>query len=181
MTSMETPGASSGDRFSITGEIALIPAWAYILAVIFFIGVPTLFLTIVWPNEPEAPAVPIRYLMSFLPGVFLSFLVLMVGYVNLDAKRRGMSRLLWTLVVVLVPNAIGFIIYFLMRTTIQNKCPQCGAVVDPRGNFCPACRHSFHPTCPQCKSAVQRADKYCVKCGTTLPLPPGEGRREATG
>jgi len=179
MTSMETSREPNGDRFRIRSEMALIPTWAYILAAIFFIGVPTLFLTIVWPNEPEAPAVPIVYLMSFLPGVFLAFLVLMVGYVNLDAKRRGMNRLLWTLVVSLVPNAIGFILYFLMRTPVKDKCPQCAAVVDRRGNFCPVCRYNFHPTCPQCKSVVQRMDKYCVRCGTTLP--PGEGRREATG
>jgi len=165
----------------IKGELALIPVWAYILAGCIFIIIPTIFLTQVWPNEPEPPAVAIRYLIAFMPGVFLGFLILMIGYVNLDAKRRGMNRLVWTLVVSLVPNAIGFILYFLMRTPIQDECPECGAVVGPRANFCPACRHNFHPTCPQCKSVVQRMDKYCVRCGTTLPLPPGEGRREATG
>ena len=41
---------------------------------------------------------------------FLAFYVLLIGFVNLDAGRRGMSRTLWTLVAALVPYGIGALI-----------------------------------------------------------------------
>ena len=62
----------------------------------------------------------------------LASLLLAFGYVNRDAKRRGMNSALWTiLVVVLSPGwlALGFFIYFLMREPLPYNCPQCGATV----------------------------------------------------
>jgi RNA polymerase subunit RPABC4/transcription elongation factor Spt4 len=99
-----------------------------------------------------------------VPAFFLSFLTLMMGYVNVDARRRGMNRLLWTLLVIFIPNAIGFILYFLLRSPIRLDCPKCGAIVNPQTNYCPSCRHSFHPTCPECKSSVKPGDTFCANC-----------------
>jgi hypothetical protein len=102
--------------------------------------------------------------------IFASF-VLLTGYVNRDAKRRGMSPGLWTfLVVVLWPAyfAIGYIIYFLLREPLPYACPQCGAVVGARFNYCPNCKRHLHPCCPQCKSEVVETGKYCPKCGQEL-------------
>ncbi len=42
-----------------------------------------------------------------------------------------MNYVLWTFLVILVPNAIGFIIYFVVRQPIMGTCPQCGATVNP--------------------------------------------------
>src|SRR3972149_2094240 len=123
---------------TIKSELAIIPPWAYVPAAFLLIGVPVLFMTFVWPGTHDSPTFPFQVLMSFLPGTFLGFLMLMVGYVNVDAKRRAMNRTTWTLIVILVPNAIGFIIYFLMRSPIQDKCPQCATMIDSRANFCPA-------------------------------------------
>jgi len=95
----------------------------------------------------------------------------MVGYVNQDAKRRGMNSTLWTfLVLVLMPGyfILGFIIYFLMREPLPYDCPQCGTTVGARFNFCPNCKCNLHPSCPSCKREVAEADKFCAYCGTDL-------------
>ncbi|PYS35547.1 MAG: hypothetical protein DMG14_26790 [Acidobacteria bacterium] len=152
------------DTRIIKSEIMVIPKWARVLAAVVFIAVPICFYAFVWTKPSDAP-VPFRILVSFLPGSILAVLALMVGYVNKDAGRRGMNRTLWTLLVIFIPNAIGFILYFLLRSPIRVECPKCGTVVDPRVNFCPHCRHSFHDTCPQCRSAVRPGDKFCANCG----------------
>jgi double zinc ribbon protein/phospholipase D-like protein len=156
------------ERRDIRQEIALIPVWAFVLAAIVFVTVPSIFFGFVWPNEDQQPGPIFRLVIPFLPAIFLAFLVLMIGYVNRDAERRGMSRTLWTLLVIFIPNAIGFILYFLMRSPVQGLCPKCGTVVDPRVNYCPSCRYSFHPTCSQCKAAVRPADTFCANCGAQL-------------
>ena len=168
--STNVPGTTN-DKSAIRREFGIIPAWAYVIAGVVFVGIPVLFFGFVWPNEPsEGPGIWMRNLISVLPGTFLAFLALMVGYVNRDAGRRGMSRTLWTLVVIFVPNAIGFILYFLMRNPLRANCPKCGAVIDPKSNYCPNCRHSFNPTCPQCKAPVRPADTFCAHCGAQLNM-----------
>ena len=152
------------ERFDLRREIAIIPVWAFVLAALVFVCVQVVFFSIMWTHTSLIP----RILIPLLPGTILAFLVLMVGYVNRDAGRRGMSRTLWTLLVIFVPNAIGFILYFLLRQAVQTQCPQCGTVVDPRGNYCPNCRYSFNPTCPQCKSAVRPGESFCTNCGAEL-------------
>jgi hypothetical protein len=154
-------------KFQLKREIMLIPWWAVALAVIVFVTVPVLFFGFVWSDVSDAPT-PFRFLVSFFPGTVLAFMALMVGYVNTDAKRRGMNRALWTILVIIIPNAIGFILYFLLRAPIRAECPKCGTIVDPRVNYCPRCRYSFHPTCPQCKLPVQTGDTFCANCGTPL-------------
>ena len=102
---------------------------------------------------------------------FFAFFIFLVGYVNRDAKRRGMNSGLWTfLVMVLSPAyfAIGFIIYFLMRQPLPYNCPQCATTVDARYNFCPNCKCNLHPSCPQCKQGVVEGDKYCPYCAQEL-------------
>jgi hypothetical protein len=161
MTVKDAPGLKT--------DISIIPVWAYMLATAVFILTPVAFMMFsgLWRPDSDAPYL-FRLLVSFLPGTILAFLALMVGYVNRDAGRRGMSRTLWTILVLLIPNAIGFILYFLLRTPLQVRCPKCGNVVDPRVNFCPRCRYSFHPTCSQCRTAVRPGDTFCANCGAQI-------------
>jgi hypothetical protein len=149
-------------------EVSSIPAWAYVIAGIIFICIPVIFFTMVWPDESEMPRFPLQVLISFMPGTILAFMALMVGYVNRDAGRRGMNRTLWTLLVIFIPNAIGFILYFLLRSPLRTACPKCGTTVEPNVNFCPNCRYTLHPTCAQCRSAVRRNDTFCANCGAQL-------------
>ena len=166
MSTGNLQNGTNRDRPTIQGEISIIPGWAYILAALIFLLIPICFYLVT--RFPDRPFRLFPAVFGFIPGTFLAFLTLMMGYVNRDAGRRGMSRTLWTLVVILVPNAIGFILYFLMRNPIRTQCPQCGTVVDPRVNYCPQCRHSFNPTCPNCKSAVRPTDTFCANCGTQM-------------
>jgi len=101
----------------------------------------------------------------------MSCFVFLIGYVNRDARRRGMNSALWTLlVVVLLPSAmfVGFLIYFLMRDPLPYPCPQCGKMVGPRFNFCPNCKTNLHPSCPNCKREVEETDKFCPYCAYEL-------------
>jgi len=119
------------------------------------------------------PAVASLALAGIITGVsiVMAIPIFLAGYVNRDAKRRGMNSGLWTfLVVVLMPGylILGFIIYFLMREPLPFPCPQCGATVGARFNFCPNCKCNLHPTCPQCKREVLETDKFCAYCGQEL-------------
>jgi hypothetical protein len=114
------------------------------------------------------PGLAFRLLLPLIPSTILALIVLMIGYVNRDARRRGMSRALWTTLVIVIPNALGFILYFLLRSPLRLSCPKCGAVMTAGANFCANCRYSFNPTCPQCKAAVRDGDTFCANCGADL-------------
>ena len=121
-------------------------------------------------NDPGAAGAA---LFGIITGASLVFaaMIFMVAYVNKDAKRRGMNSTLWTfLVLVLMPGylVLGFIIYLLMREPLPYNCPQCGATVGPRFNFCPNCKCNLHPACPSCKREVAETDKFCAYCGYEL-------------
>jgi hypothetical protein len=165
MTVMDTQNTVRRERPGLKEEIAIIPPWAFVLAAIVFVLVPVCFFAFAWGHSPNRPGAVFQILISLLPGTIFAFLVLMIGYVNRDAGRRGMSRALWTLIVIFVPNAIGFILYFLLRSPVRTRCPKCSTLIDRYANYCPNCRYSFYPTCPQCKAAARPGDAFCANCG----------------
>ena len=99
------------------------------------------------------------------------FLPLLIGvYVYRDAKRRNMNAPLWTIIAILAPSLIGFIIYLLVRGNYSNlKCPRCEATVTEQFVVCPKCGAKLRPTCPNCSMAVEPDWSVCPKC--THPLP----------
>jgi hypothetical protein len=148
-------------------EIRIIPAWAWVLAAITFIGSQVAF-DILMPREPKHPpgwAIP---LFGLLMGLLLSCYLLILGYVNRDAKRRGMSPILWTIVAVFIPNGLGFLLYFVLRQPLRSLCPQCGRAVESGFSFCPRCSYKLSPSCPRCQRVVGVNDVYCPYCGTSL-------------
>jgi RNA polymerase subunit RPABC4/transcription elongation factor Spt4 len=118
------------------------------------------------------PPKPMMVLLGIVAGTVLACLILLIGYINADAGRRGMSRFLWTLLSIFIPNGIGILLYFLLRKPRILTCPQCRAVVEPGFGFCPQCRHSLNVTCPQCQRGVNAGGKFCPYCsaeiGTTV-------------
>lgn len=125
------------------------------------------------PELRDHPALASLALAGIVTATALTMAVMifMVAYVNRDASRRGMSAALWTiLVIILLPawGFIGFVIYFLMREPMPYPCPQCGNSVGARFNFCPNCKCNLHPSCPQCKHEVGELDKFCPNCGNDL-------------
>ena len=153
---------------NIAEEVKVIPWWAIGLAALLFAGMQVLMHVVLFPRDPHAPPIALRIVIGFMAGAALAFFVLLVGYVNRDARRRGMNVALWTVLVIFVPYAIGLIIYFLMRHPLRIACPKCGAVADPAFNFCPKCKYNLHPTCPECHRAVRAGDLYCPFCAREL-------------
>ncbi len=138
------------------------------------------------PGLKDSPLLASLVLAGIITAIsfFIAVFIFLVGYVNRDAKRRGMNSGLWTfLVIVLSPAyfAIGFIIYFLMRQPLPYSCPQCVTTVDARYNFCPNCKCNLHPSCPQCKQEVVESDKYCPYCAQDLRANPSAGTMVAPG
>ena len=125
------------------------------------------------PELRYSPALASLALAGIVTGASLSMatMIFFVAYVNRDASRRGMNAALWTiLVIILLPawGFIGFVIYFLMREPLPYPCPQCASTVGARFNFCPNCKCNLHPSCPQCKHEVAELDKFCPNCGNDL-------------
>jgi hypothetical protein len=183
------------ERLRFWQEFKLVPRWLIWTVVVLFliaqiIGQTVLHIQLVNHQEVFGPELDSDLgaagaaLFGIITGASLvfAFIVFMAGYVNQDAKRRGMHSALWTfLVLVLVPGyfVLGFIIYLLMREPLPYNCPQCGTTVGARFNFCPNCKCNLHPACPQCKREVAETDKFCAYCGQDLEPVKASDARES--
>jgi len=147
-------------------ESRMIPWWSVVLAIAAFVCWQWLVHGILVPLDPRPKPLPLVIFWGVMVGLFFGFYMLMIGYVNRDAKRRGMNAGLWTLIMVLLlASGIGFIVYFLLRQPIILSCPQCAEKVENGYNFCPKCHFQLNPVCPECRHAVRAGDNYCAYCG----------------
>jgi len=153
---------------NIAEEAKVVPGWAIGLAVMLFAGLQVLMHLVLFPREPHPTPLAWRIFIGFMAGAALAVFVLLIGYVNRDAKRREMNVTLWTLLVIFVPYCIGFIVYFMLRQPLRGPCPKCGALADPSFNFCPKCKFNLHPACPECHRTIQAGDRYCPFCAKEL-------------
>jgi ABC-type transport system involved in multi-copper enzyme maturation permease subunit len=105
-------------------------------------------------------------------------------WVYRDAEKRGMSGVLW-LLLVLIGNVIGLLIYAIVRSetpvkrrqegaaageacSAPEKCPGCGNVLSKGYAFCPYCGKNLKKSCPSCGKPVEGGWKACPACGATL-------------
>jgi len=148
-------------------ELAIIPRVAVWLAVLAFVLVQICLLTLAphYLSHSELPPRPWLPLISVIGGMFVSIIILLVGYVNADSKRRGMNSLLWTLLVIFIPKALGFLAYFLLRKPLQVPCPQCGTAIGGDFRFCHKCGYKLSPTCAHCGRAISHDFVCCPYCG----------------
>jgi RNA polymerase subunit RPABC4/transcription elongation factor Spt4 len=162
-------------------EIGVIPGVAWVFAVVFFVIVQVCLLGLLPHFEKDIPPMPFMVLISIFSGIVIGIIVLMIGYVNADSRRRGMNSLLWTLLVIFVPKALGFIFYFLLRKPLVIPCPNCSTPVGADFRFCPKCGYAVTPMCVHCGKSIQRDYVVCPYCGkpvtphapsTTAPIPP---------
>jgi len=196
MSNSPTPAQSIGDSwnermrmirlrrkkeaFRFRDEFRIVPRWLKVLCVILYIVAIAIGVIVVHASPDARPAdlrddvatatVAVIGIITGIAVLFSCFL-LMLGYVNRDAKRRGMNSTLWTLLVlVLSPGyvGIGFIIYFLIREPLPYPCPRCSHLVGPRFNFCPNCKCDLHPSCPNCRREISETDKFCQYCAQEL-------------
>lgn len=165
-------------RFST--EVGIVPKAAWVIALLVYLCV----VSVIWfgPMRHETefirwPDVG-RLAFTFLLPLFLFIYVLLIGYVSADAKRRGMRHVMWTLLAIFVPNAIGIILYFILRDPLPHPCRTCQAVLPARYTFCPHCGTAATPTCPNCGKPAEHGWANCAYCGTKLP---GNGQKLETG
>jgi len=150
-------------------EMKIIPAAAWIIAILLglaFVACMVLLRVITVDWDSGFPVV-FLFFGSFL---FVTFFVynLLVGYIYSDAKRRGMRPVLWVLLAIFIPNAIGILLYFILREPLLLTCQKCGAGAKPAFPFCPACGASLGETCPSCRNLIESGWSHCAKCGTEL-------------
>jgi RNA polymerase subunit RPABC4/transcription elongation factor Spt4 len=135
---------------------------------------------------------PLGIPMLILPIALLVLWILVLIWVYRDAERRGMSGILW-LLLVLIGNVIGLLIYAIVRSerpvklevggggaglgATSGKCPGCGNAVAADHAFCPYCGKKLvqAPSCPACGKPVEGSWKVCPVCGTGLD--PGQPRQ----
>jgi RNA polymerase subunit RPABC4/transcription elongation factor Spt4 len=162
--------ASSGEK------IFFVVILAVILYFLISAVMPMFFLRDYLPPDVHFLGAP-RFLISFLPMVliFAAYLIAVV-WVYRDAESRGMSGVLWSLLV-LVGNFIGLIIYLIVRNDelpgqmaaeIAMSCPNCGKSVAQKFSFCPYCGTRLKAICPACEKTVSGDWIVCPYCGKNL-------------
>lgn len=154
-------------KIQITEEFRIIPWWAYAIAALVVVGLNA-GLAFLYLHDENPPPLPVLLAGAVVASAVLAFIPLLIGYVNRDAKRRNMNSALWTVLVIFIPNAIGFILYFLLRKPIGLECPQCHAMASSEFNFCPKCKRNLRPTCPVCHRAIEAGDAFCPHCAHEL-------------
>ena len=112
-------------------------------------------------------------------------------WVYRDAEMRGMSGILW-LLLVLIGNVIGLLIYAIVRSETPVRragqgeakegappapetCSGCGKTLTAGFAFCPYCGKPTKGTCPACGKPVESGWKVCPACGATID--PGATRQ----
>jgi hypothetical protein len=166
-------------------EWAVVPTGARWAAVLVCLLVATLMGAIfVLPGflERDGKAIAVLtpfFLVSLLGVAMVGGYVLLVGYVYGDARRRGMNHLLWTLLAVLIPYAIGIILYFILRDPLPVPCPSCGTPAKKGHAFCAACGAPVRPACPGCHQTVEPGWRNCACCGAALAAPVTPGTEAA--
>jgi RNA polymerase subunit RPABC4/transcription elongation factor Spt4 len=134
-----------------------------------------------------------RLVLFLLPAALIILWGAVLIWVYRDAEMRGMSGILW-LLLVLIGNVIGLLIYAIVRseTPLRRKdaegaappagpakpapeaCPACGKPLGAGFEFCPYCGTGLRRACPVCGKPVQGDWKVCAACGA--PIDPGAPR-----
>jgi hypothetical protein len=180
------------ERSTFREELKLVPKWLVWICVVLSVAAVLIGLAVnlhnfktggpIFPdeslrNDPGASGAAL-FGVIVAASIVMSGLLMTVGYVYRDAKRRGMNGALWALLVLFLTQYlfIGLIIYLLVRDPLPYTCPQCSATVSARFNFCPSCKYNLHPACPQCQQEVSDTDKFCPFCAAELkPVSPAGG------
>jgi len=112
-----------------------------------------------------------------------ALLIAVLVWVYRDAESRGMSGILWALIV-FIGHIVGLIIYLIVRSDHPVRAPspagpspvpgqplncrQCGKMVDRHHAFCPYCGARVEAVCPKCAKPVEKGWVACPACGEKL-------------
>lgn len=156
---------------SLRNEVRMIPALAWVLAVLAYIGIAIGLIAVAIPQSRDTSNLsePGKVVLGLFAATIPAIYILLLGYIYGDARRRRMRYAVWTLLAIFIPNAIGIILYFILRDPLPVFCARCGASVKSTFTFCPQCATALRPTCPQCGRAVEWNWAHCPNCGATTP------------
>jgi hypothetical protein len=148
-----------------------VPAWM-IAGSLIVLGVLCIgFFAVLQNRDPDPFPWPFLFPMILVPP-FLAGYVLVAGYIYGDARRRGMRHVMWTLLAIFVPNAIGILLYFILRDPMPVYCSRCGHRMNAGFAFCPGCGSNILPACPACGKTLQAGWSHCASCGARVGAPP---------
>lgn len=99
-------------------------------------------------SPPAFLAAGIGLGVGVVVGALIAFWLLCVGYVYADAQRRTMPAVLWVLLVIFIPNLLGFLLYFALRRPLGLPCSNCGNLIAADQRFCPWCGSQRFATPP---------------------------------
>jgi len=154
-----------------TKELRVIPEVAWIVAWFAYLCLTVWLSFFVAPKDPEMDKLPRWGQALLVYGFFLLMVVwvALIGYIYGDAKRRQMRYVMWTLLAIFVPHAIGMILYFILRDPLPKVCTGCGHIEKAGFPFCPHCGALLQPTCSKCGKPVDPTWANCAQCGQRLP------------
>jgi hypothetical protein len=140
----ERRGSPMNRQNSSPSGLRLIPRPTWFLAAATLILIPLAFHAGILHNHADKHG-SLIFSSGFvlLCGILASGYVLVAGYIYGDARRRGMNFIAWTVAAVMIPNLIGFLLYFVLRAPILLPCPQCGRGTALQAAFCSACGHGL--------------------------------------
>ena len=125
---------------------------------------------------------------TILGLILVIFWLVIIGWVWVDSGERTSKKGLrfWYLLLVIVLNIPGLIIYLIVRpsetieeiywadlerrylkyeTSELGDCPKCGSQLYPGYVFCTNCGSRIKVRCPKCNVLVDKDHKYCEFCG----------------
>ncbi len=154
----------------IRQEMELVPRTAFAIGVCVWLAFFLLMMLLPFRMDPEGRNWPLpgKLAVSVLPGLPLFILVLLIGYVYADARRRAMRYVMWTLLAIFIPNAIGIILYFVLRDPLPVGCAQCGSQSRPGFAYCPRCGAPLTLACSRCGRVTEPGWTHCAHCGAAL-------------
>jgi hypothetical protein len=127
---------------------SIVPRWVQMVAVVLLAaGVVAALGLVVSAGVSDGSAnrdgnfggLGIAAVIAVVGALFVAGWILALGFVYGDAKRRGMPAGLWALMVGLIPNLIGFLLYFALRQPLLAACGVCGGGVGRSQSFCSIC------------------------------------------
>jgi hypothetical protein len=153
----------------LSEEMKVIPRAAWAIAFVGAVVIPCAVFAFIFLNAGGKMGwFPFAFLFA-LGAMLMGFTyILLIGYIAGDARRRGMRAILWTLLAIFIPNAIGIILYFILREPLLQHCPKCGAAAKAAFTFCSACGEALVKTCPGCSTAIQPGWSHCPQCGVSI-------------
>jgi RNA polymerase subunit RPABC4/transcription elongation factor Spt4 len=153
----------------LSEELRIVPRIAWFIAALAYLALLSI-LVHASKNDPSIREWPLwgKLLFGGLMPLLLVCYVVLIGYVNADARRRGMRYVMWTLLAMFTPNALGIILYFVLRDPLMRPCPHCATLLKHGFAFCPHCGTALTQACPRCQKMVEPGWSHCVACGAKL-------------